>query len=164
MQESNDANEDQRVKNPFQTIFMEEELFEEEEEVHGLEDKGSAPFLTRAAYKKSLFEGTACEFVVAAKRQAYQREEPVAVPTILKESEPEASPDSNDYADLQITQPTFVPNLVTKKGEESSPSSFASLFVQETIPQSFPLNTEAGKNSMLKADMGNIYLDILKPT
>jgi len=43
---------------------MEEEQ-SEEEEVHGLEDKGNTLFLTRATYENSLSEGTACEFFVA---------------------------------------------------------------------------------------------------
>lgn len=34
-----------------------EEQFEEEDEIHSMEDKGSAPFLTKAAYAKSLFKG-----------------------------------------------------------------------------------------------------------
>lgn len=50
---------------------MEEEQ-PEEEEVHGLEDKGSAPFLTRAAYEEALSKGTAHQFVVPAEQQAHQ--------------------------------------------------------------------------------------------
>jgi len=34
---------------------MEEEQFEEDDEIHGMEDKGSATFLTKAAYENSLF-------------------------------------------------------------------------------------------------------------
>ena len=34
---------------------MEEENFEEDDEIHCMEDKGSATFLTKAAYEKSLF-------------------------------------------------------------------------------------------------------------
>lgn len=34
---------------------MEEEPFEEDDEIHCLEDKGNASFLTSAAYEKSLF-------------------------------------------------------------------------------------------------------------
>ena len=76
------------VKTLFQTIVMEEELSEEEEEVHGLEDKGSAPFLTRAAYEESLSKGTAHEFVELVEKTADQQKHEAVVPTILKESEP----------------------------------------------------------------------------
>ena len=55
LQRSKDANEDQRVKTPFQNAVMEEEKFEEDNENHCLEDKGSASFFTLAAYEKSLF-------------------------------------------------------------------------------------------------------------
>ena len=48
LQRNKGANEDKRVKTLFQSIVMEEERFEEEDEVHGMEDKGSAPFLTQA--------------------------------------------------------------------------------------------------------------------
>lgn len=92
---------------------MEEERFEEEDEVHGLEYKGSAPFLTRVAYERSLSIGTAHQFVVATQQQANQQKQPAAGPTILEE--PKASPSSNDYADLQIIQPAFVPSPVVKK-------------------------------------------------
>jgi len=34
---------------------MEEEQFEEDDEIHFMEEKGSATFLTKAAYEKSLF-------------------------------------------------------------------------------------------------------------
>jgi len=34
---------------------MEEEQFEENDEIHCMEEKGSAPFLTKATYEKSLF-------------------------------------------------------------------------------------------------------------
>ena len=54
LQRSKDANEDQRVKTPFQNVVMEEEQFEEDDEIHCLEDKGNASFLTSAAYEKSL--------------------------------------------------------------------------------------------------------------
>jgi len=66
LQRRKNANKDQRVKTLFQNIVMQEEKSEEEEEVHGLEDKDSSPFLTKAAYEKSLSEGTTREFVVAA--------------------------------------------------------------------------------------------------
>ena len=49
------------------------------------------------------------------------------------------------------------------KGEESSPSSFVSLSAQVKIPQSCPLNAEAGNISMLKAETDHLSLDILIP-
>ena len=55
LQRSKDANEDQRVKTPFQNVVMDEEKFEEDNEIHCMEDKGSASFQTLAAYEKSLF-------------------------------------------------------------------------------------------------------------
>lgn len=55
LQRSKDVNEDQRVKTPFQNLVMEEEQFEEDEEIHCLEDKGSASFFTLTTYEKSLF-------------------------------------------------------------------------------------------------------------
>jgi len=55
LQRRKDANEDQRVKTPFQDVVMEEEQFEEDDEIHCLEDKGSASFFTSVAYGKSLF-------------------------------------------------------------------------------------------------------------
>jgi len=55
LQRRKDANEDQRVKITFQNVVMEEEQFEEDDEIHCLEDKGSASFFTSAAYGKSLF-------------------------------------------------------------------------------------------------------------
>ena len=54
LQRNKDANEDQRVKAPFQNAVMEEEQFEEDDEIHCLEDKGNASFLTSSAYEKSL--------------------------------------------------------------------------------------------------------------
>jgi len=86
---------------------MEEEHFEEEDGVHGLEDEGTAPLLTRVSFEKSLSRGTAPEFVVPTEQQAYQQQQLAADLTILEE--PKASPSSNDYADLQISQPAFVP-------------------------------------------------------
>lgn len=55
LQRNKDANEGQRVKTPFQNAVMEEEQFEEDDEVHCMEDKGSANLLIKAAYEKSLF-------------------------------------------------------------------------------------------------------------
>jgi len=55
LQRSKDANEDRTVKAPFQNAVMEEEQFEEDDEIHCLEDKGNASFLTSSAYEKSLF-------------------------------------------------------------------------------------------------------------
>ena len=55
LQRRKDANEDQRVKTPFQNVVMEEEKFEEDDEIHCLEDKGNASFSTSTDYEKSLF-------------------------------------------------------------------------------------------------------------
>lgn len=150
------------MKTLCQNIVIKEEQYEEEE-VHGLEDKGSAPFLTRAAFEEALSKGTSHEFVVPAKQQACQQKQLVEGPTILKESEPKANTSSNGYADLQIIRPAFVPSPVIKKGEESSPSSFVPLSTQVTIPHSCPLGTEVGHNSMPKAETDHPSLDILKP-
>ena len=73
LQRSEDTNEDKRVKTLFHNIVMEEEHLEEEDEVHGLENKGSSPFLTKAAYEEALFRGTSCKFVVTAEQQAHQQ-------------------------------------------------------------------------------------------
>ena len=43
------------MKTPFQNVVMEKEQFDEDDEIHCMEDKGSAPFLTLATYEKSLF-------------------------------------------------------------------------------------------------------------
>ena len=43
------------MKTPFQNAAMEEEQFEEDDEIHCMEDKGSTTFLTKAANEKSLF-------------------------------------------------------------------------------------------------------------
>ena len=51
-----ETNEDQRVKAPFQNIFMEEEQIEDEDEIHCMEDKGSDAFLTLAEYEDSLLQ------------------------------------------------------------------------------------------------------------
>lgn len=83
--------------------------------------------------------------------------------SILKDPEPKASPTSNDYANLQIDQPAVILSPVIKKGEVSSPSSYVPLSIQETIPHSCPLGTEANHNSTPKADTDNLNLDILKP-
>jgi len=55
LQRRKDANEYQRVKPPFWNIVMEEEKFEEDDEIHCMEDKVSASFFTAATYEKSLF-------------------------------------------------------------------------------------------------------------
>jgi len=130
-----------------------------EEEVHGLED---SPFLTRAAYEKEISKGTAQQFVVAAEQQVDQQLQPAADPFTLKEFESDASSSSHGYADLPIFQPTFVPNPVIKKGEESSPSSFVSLSAQKRIPHGCHLNTEAEQNLMLQAETDHLSLDNLK--
>lgn len=129
-----------------------------------MEDKGCAPFLTIDAYEESLSKGTAHEFVVPTEKQADQQKQSAASPTILEESMPEASSASHDYENLQTDQPVIIPSPVIKKGEESSPSSFVPLSAQVTIPHSCPLGTEAGHNSMPKADINHLSLDIMMPT
>jgi len=42
------------VKTPSQNAIMEEEYFEEDNEICCMEDKGNAPFLTLATYERSL--------------------------------------------------------------------------------------------------------------
>jgi len=54
IQRGKETNEEQRVKSPFQNVVMEEELFDEEDEIHCMEDKGNVAFLTLAAYEESL--------------------------------------------------------------------------------------------------------------
>ena len=54
IQRGKEVGEEQKVKAPFQNVVMEEEQFEEEDEIHCMEDKGSAAFLTLVAYKESL--------------------------------------------------------------------------------------------------------------
>jgi len=54
IQRGKETYEEQKVKTPFQNVVMEEEEFEEEDEIHCMEDKGSAAFLTLAAYEESL--------------------------------------------------------------------------------------------------------------
>ena len=51
--------------------------------------------------------------------------------SILEEPEPKASQASTDYANLQIDQPAIIPSPVIKKDEESSPSSYVPLSVQD---------------------------------
>lgn len=43
------------MKTPFHNVVMEEEQFEEDDEIHCLEDNGSASFFTSATYENSLF-------------------------------------------------------------------------------------------------------------
>jgi len=157
------TNEDKGVKTLLQNIVMEEVQYEEEE-VYGLQDKGSAPFLTRATYQEELSRGTIYQFVVAAEQQVDQQKQVAANSFILVESKLEANPSSHGYADLQISQPAFFPCPVINKGVISSPSSFLPLPNQRTIPQSFPLNTEAKQNSILKTQTNHLSLDILMPT
>jgi len=195
-------NRDQRVKTLLQNIVMEEEQFEDDDEVHGMEDKGSAPFLTRATYEKSLSKGPAHNFVVPV-------EQPAADPIILKvlaievrglegspsslsfqsdiqkprihmleigpvknepfkkyileEPEPKANQASDDYANLQVDQLAIILSPIIKKGEISSPSSDVPLSIQGTIPHNCPLGNGAIQNSMPKADMDDLSLDIPKP-
>ena len=54
IQRGKEANEEQKVKAPFQNVVMEEEQFEEEDGFHCMEDKDSAAFFTLAAYDQSL--------------------------------------------------------------------------------------------------------------
>ena len=57
MQKGEESKEDQKVKAPFQNIVMEEEQFEEDEdEIHCMEDKCTAAFLTLAEYEESLLQ------------------------------------------------------------------------------------------------------------
>jgi len=58
VQRSKDANEDQRVKTPFQNVVMEEEQFEEDNEIHCLEDKGNASLLASIAYPCSFLRAS----------------------------------------------------------------------------------------------------------
>ena len=52
-----DSKEDQKVKAPFQNVVMEEEQFEEDEdEIHCMEDKGSATFFTLVEYEESFLQ------------------------------------------------------------------------------------------------------------
>jgi len=44
-QRNKDANEDQRMKTPLQNAVMDEDRYEEDDEIHFLEDKGSVSFL-----------------------------------------------------------------------------------------------------------------------
>jgi len=54
-----ETNEEQKVKAPFQNVVMEEDQFEEDDEIHCMEDKGSAAFLTLTAYEESLLQDQA---------------------------------------------------------------------------------------------------------
>lgn len=56
IQSGKEAHEEQRVKAPFQNVVMEEEQFEEEDEIHCMEDKGNAAFFTLAPYEESLLQ------------------------------------------------------------------------------------------------------------
>lgn len=42
------------MKTPLQNVIMDEDQHEEDDEIHCLEDKGSASFLTLVAYEESL--------------------------------------------------------------------------------------------------------------
>jgi len=55
IQRGKETNEDQKVKAPFQNLVMEEEQCFEDE-IHCMEDKGSAAFLTLASYEESLLQ------------------------------------------------------------------------------------------------------------
>jgi len=52
-------------------------------------------------------------------------------------------------------------NSVINKGEESSPSSFVSLYAQMTSPYGCPLSPEAVYNLMSKAEIDHLSLNIL---
>lgn len=56
IQRGKETNEEQKVKAPFQNVVMEEEQFEDEDEIHCIEDKGSAAFFTFVAYEESLLQ------------------------------------------------------------------------------------------------------------
>lgn len=56
IQRGKETNEEQKVKAPFQNVVMEEEQFEEEDEIYCMEDKGNATFLTLAAYEETLLQ------------------------------------------------------------------------------------------------------------
>jgi len=57
MQRHEEIKEDHKVKAPFQNVVMEEEQFEgDEDEIHYMEDKGSATFFTLAEYEESLLQ------------------------------------------------------------------------------------------------------------
>jgi len=57
MQRGEETKEDHKVKAPFQNSVMEGEQSEEDEdEIHCMEDKGSAAFLTLAEYEESLLQ------------------------------------------------------------------------------------------------------------
>lgn len=122
-----------------------------------------APFLTRAAYEEEISKGTTRELVVATEQQADQRQQSAESPFILQEPVLKANSSSHGYTNLQISQPTIIPRPVIKRGEVSSPSSYASLSAQVAIPQIFPLNTEAEQKSMLNSETDHLSLDILIP-
>jgi len=55
IQRVEESKEEHKVKSPFQNVVMEEEQFEEDEdEIHCMEDKGSAAFFTLISYEESL--------------------------------------------------------------------------------------------------------------
>jgi len=56
IQRVKETSEEQRVKTHFQNVVMEEEQFDEEDEIHCMEDKGSAAFLALVTYEESLLE------------------------------------------------------------------------------------------------------------
>ena len=55
MQKGKETSEEQKVKTPFQNIVMEEQ-FDEEDEIHYMEDKSIASFLNLPAYEESLLK------------------------------------------------------------------------------------------------------------
>ena len=56
MQRGKEPNEEHKVKAPFQNVVMEEEQIEDEDEIHCMEDKGSAAFSTIAEYEEALLQ------------------------------------------------------------------------------------------------------------
>jgi len=57
MQRGEDSKEDKKVKSPFQSVVMEKEKFEEDEdEIHCMEDKGSATFFMLGEYEQYLIQ------------------------------------------------------------------------------------------------------------
>ena len=51
LQRNRNANEDQKIKAPFQNTVMEEYQPEEDDEIHCLGDKGNVSFLTQTTYE-----------------------------------------------------------------------------------------------------------------
>ena len=54
LQRNRNANEDEKIKAPFQNTVIEEDQPEENDEIHCLGDKGDASFLTQTSYEEAL--------------------------------------------------------------------------------------------------------------